>query len=93
MNGIGFEVMSALQCNNHNSEGASYFRVLASAFILVGIFLFGCSMASDTQDDSRKTKKEIPMPQTSERAASAAPIPPIDAVAYAKIETATFALG
>jgi hypothetical protein len=38
-------------------------------------------------------KKETPMAQISENAVSAAQIPPIDAVAYARVETATFALG
>ena len=85
--------MSALQCSNYNPERPSYFRPLAVAFILVGIFLFGCSMAGNAQDDPRTTKKEIPMSQTSESAVSAVPIPPIDAVAYARVETATFALG
>jgi hypothetical protein len=85
--------MSFLESNNHNPEGPSYFRALAAAFILVGIFLFGCSMACDAQDEPRTTKKEIPMAQISENAVSAAPIPPIDAVAYARVETATFALG
>ena len=85
--------MSFLQRYNHNPGGPSYFRVLAVAFILVGIFLFGCSMAGDAQDDPRTMKKEMPMARISENAVSAAPIPPIDAVAYARVETATFALG
>jgi hypothetical protein len=85
--------MSALQCSNHNPEGQSYFRALAVAFILAAIFLFGCSMGRDEQNDPRTMKKEIPMAQISENAVSAAQIPPIDAVAYARVETATFALG
>ena len=93
MHGKGLKVMSSLQCNNYNPEGPSYFRALAAVFILAGIFLFGCSMACDAQGDPRTMKKEIPMAQISENAVSEAPIPPIDAVAYARIETATFALG
>ena len=93
MHGKGLKVMSSLQCNNYNPEGPSYFRALAAVFILAGIFLFGCSMACGGQDDTRTTNKETPMVQTSESAVSAVPIPPIDAVAYARIETATFALG
>ena len=85
--------MSALQCSNHSPEGPSYFRALAAIFILAAIFLFGCSVAGDAQDDPRTMKKEIPMAQTSESAVSAVPIPPIDAVAHARVETATFALG
>ena len=93
MHGTGFKVMSALQCNNCNPEGPSYFRVLAAAFILVGSFLFGCSMASDAQDDSPATKEGMTMAQTPKSTSSTAVMPPIDAVAYARIETATFALG
>jgi hypothetical protein len=93
MNGRGFKVMSALQCNKHNSKGPSYFRVLAAVFILVGIFLFGCSMAGDAQDDPRTTKEGMTTAQTPKSTVSTAAMPPIDAVAYARIETATFALG
>jgi hypothetical protein len=50
-------------------------------------------MADDERNDPRTIKKEIPMPKTSVSAVSAVPIPPIDAVAYARVETATFALG
>ena len=85
--------MSALQRSKHNPEARTYFRTLATAFIVVGIVVCGCSMASDERNDPPTTKKEIPMAQTSESLASAAPIPPIDAVAYARVETATFALG
>ena len=85
--------MSFLQRYNHNLEAQGYFPKLASAFIVIDILLFGCSMACDAQDDPRTMKKEIPMAQISENAVSAAQIPPIDAVAYARIETATFALG
>jgi len=85
--------MSFLQRTNHNPEARSYFHKLASAFIVIGILLFGCSMADDERNDPRTTKKELSMAQTSESTVSAATIPPIDAVAYARIETATFALG
>jgi len=85
--------MTALQCNIQNSEARSYFRKLALAFIMIGILLFGCSMADDERDNPRTTKKELSMAQTSETAVPAALIPPIDAVAYARVETATFALG
>jgi len=93
MHGTGFKVMSALQCNNHEPEGPSYFRVLAAALILVGISLFGCSMAADVQDHPRTTKEGMTMAQTPKSTSSTEPIPPIDAVAYSRIETATFALG
>ena len=85
--------MSFLQRTNHNPEARSYFRKLALAFIMIGILLFGCSMADDERDNPRTTKKELSMAQTSETAVPAALIPPIDAVAYARVETATFALG
>ena len=85
--------MSALQCNSHDPEGPSYFRVLATAFILVGVFLLGCSMAGDEGDNPRATREVMTMVQSSKSTVSAAPIPPIDAVAYARVETATFALG
>jgi hypothetical protein len=93
MHGRGFKVMSALQRSKHNPEGRAYFRTLASAFIVIGILLFGCSMASGERDDSRTTKERTAMGQTSKSTVSAVPIPPIDAVAYARVETATFALG
>ena len=85
--------MSFLQRTNHNPDARSYFRKLALAFIMIGILLFGCSMADDERDNPRTTKKELSMAQTSETAVPAALIPPIDAVAYARVETATFALG
>jgi len=85
--------MSFLQRTNHNPDARSHFRKLASAFIMIGILLFGCSMADDERDNPRTTKKELSMAQTSETAVPAALIPPIDAVAYARVETATFALG
>ena len=88
-----FKVMSFLQRYNHNPEGPSYFRARALAFLIIAILVCGCSVAGDAQDDPRTMKKEIPMAQISENAVSAAPIPPIDAVAYARIGTATFALG
>jgi len=50
-------------------------------------------MADDERDNPRTTKKELSMAQTSETAVPAALIPPIDAVAYARVEKATFALG
>ena len=93
MHARGFKVMSALQCNNHNPEGPSYFRGWALVFLIIAILLCGFSMADDERNDPRTIKKEIPMPKTSVSAVSAVPIPPIDAVAYARVETATFALG
>ena len=91
--GTGFKVMSALQCNNHIPEGPAHFHAWALVFIIIAILVCGCSMASDEGNDPLTTKKGVPMAQISENAVSAAPIPPIDAVAYARIETATFALG
>ena len=88
-----FKVMSALQCNNHNLEARGYFPKLASAFIVIGILLFGCSMADDERNDPRTTKKGMTGAQTPKNTSSKAAIPPIDAVAYARIEMATFALG
>jgi len=85
--------MNDLQRNNHNLETLSYFRKLGSAFVVIGILLFGCVIADDERDIPRTTKKELSMAQTSETAVPAALIPPIDAVAYAGVETATFALG
>ena len=85
--------MSALQCSKHNPEARTYFRALATAFIVVGIVVCGCSMGSDERNNPRTTKEGIAMVQTPKSTLSTAPIPPIDAVAYARIETATFALG
>jgi len=85
--------MNALQRNKHNPDARACFRALSLAFLIIAILICGCSLSSDAQDDPRTVKKEIPMAQISENAVSPAPIPPIDAVAYARIETATFALG
>ena len=85
--------MSPLQRNKYNPGGRVYFRARALAFLIIAILVCGCSMASDERNDSRTTKQEMPMAQISENAVSAAPIPPIDAVPYARVETATFALG
>jgi len=85
--------MSLLKRNNHNLETMSYFNKLGSTFVVIGILLFGCSMADDERENRGTTKKEVSMVQTSETAVPAALIPPIDAVAYARVETATFALG
>ena len=85
--------MSALQRKKDNSEVRAYFRALATAFIVVGILLSGCSMASDERNNPRTTKEGTTMAQTPKSTLSTAPTPPIDAVAYARIETATFALG
>jgi Na+/H+ antiporter NhaC len=93
MHGKGLKVMSSLQCNNYNPEGPSYFRALAAVFILAAVFLFGCSISSDERSEPRTTKEGVSMAQTPKNTSSTAPIPPIDAVAYARVETATFALG
>jgi hypothetical protein len=85
--------MSALQCNNHNPEGPSYFRALAATFILAATFLFGCGMGRDEQNDPRTIKERMTIAQTPKSTSSRAAMPPIDAVAYARVETATFALG
>ena len=85
--------MSALQHNKHNPEARSYFRTLASAFIVIGILLFGCSMARDEQDDPRTIKEGMTIAQTPKSTSSSAARPPIDAEAYASVETATCALG
>jgi hypothetical protein len=85
--------MSSLQPKKYNAEALAYFHARALAFLIIAILVCGCSMASDEGNNPPRTKKEIPMAQTSESLASAAPIPPIDAVAYARVETATFALG
>jgi len=85
--------MNALQRNKNNPEARPYFHALATAFIVVGILLSGCSMASDERNNPRTTKEGMTMAQTTNNTLSTAPTPPIDAVAYARIETATFALG
>jgi hypothetical protein len=85
--------ISALQHNKHNPEARAYFRALATVFIAVGILLSGCSMASVERDNPGTTKEGISMVQAPKSTLSTAPMPPIDAVAYARIERATFALG
>ena len=85
--------MSSSQRKKYKVEAPAYFQAWALAFFIIAILVCACSMASDEGNDSLTTKKEIPMAQISENAVSAAPIPPIDAVAYARVETATFALG
>jgi glucose uptake protein GlcU len=85
--------MSALQGNEDNPEARTYFGALATAFIVLGILLCGCHMASDERNNPRTTKKGITVAQTPKSTLSMASMPPIDAVAYARIETATFALG
>jgi hypothetical protein len=85
--------MSSLQPKKYNAEALAYFHAWALAFLIIAILVCGCSMASDEGNDPPTTKKGVPMAQISENAVSAAPIPPIDAVAYARVETATFALG
>jgi hypothetical protein len=88
-----FKVMSALQCDNHNPEGRAYGSALGSAFIVIGILLCGCSMGSDERNNPRTAAEGVTMAQTLKSTLSAPQMPPIDAVAYARIETATFALG
>jgi hypothetical protein len=88
-----FKLVSPFELNKYNLDSPAYFRAWALAFIIIAILVNGCSMVSDEANDPPTTKKEIPMAQTSESAVSAATIPPIDAVAYARVETATFALG
>ena len=85
--------MNASQHNKRNPGARSYFLTLASGYIMVGIFLFGCSMARDEQDDPRTTKEGMTIAQTPKSTLSTVAMPPIDAEAYARIETATFALG
>jgi hypothetical protein len=88
-----FKVMSALQCNNHNPDARACFRALSLAFLIIAILICGCSLSSDEQSDPRMTKEGMSMAQTPKNTSSTVPIPPIDAVAYARVETATFALG
>ena len=85
--------MSSLQRKKYNSEAPAYFHAWALASLIIAILVCGCSMVSDEGNDPRITKKEIPMAQTSKSTVSAAPIPPIDVEAHARVETATFALG
>jgi hypothetical protein len=93
MHGKGLKVMSSLQCNNYNPEGPSYFRALSLAFLIIAILICGCSLSSDERSDPRTTKEGMIMAQTPKNTSSTAAMPPIDAVAYARVETATFALG
>ena len=85
--------MSALQRSKHNPEGRAYFRAVATAFIVVGILLCGCRMGSDERNNPRTSKEGRTMAQTPMSTLSTVPIPPIDAVAYTRTETATFAMG
>jgi len=85
--------MRSLERKKYSPEAPSYFHAWALAFIIIAILVCGCSLASDEANDPRTTKKEISMAQISKNAVSVAPVPPIDAVAYARVETATFALG
>ena len=85
--------MSSLQRKKYKLEAPAYFHVWALAFLIIAILVCGCSMAGDEGDNPRATGEVMTMVQSSKSTVSAAPIPPIDAVAYVRVKTATFALG
>ena len=85
--------MSSMQRNKYNPDGRVYFRAWALAFLIMAILLFGCSMASDEREDPRTTKEGTIMVQAPKSTVPTSPMPPIDAETYARVETATFALG
>jgi hypothetical protein len=85
--------MNALQCNKHNPDVGACFRALSLAFLIIAILICGCSISSDERSDPRTIIEGMTMAQASKSTICTAPTPPIDAVAYARVETATFALG
>jgi hypothetical protein len=85
--------MNALQRNKHNPDARAYFRAVSLAFLIIAILICGCSLSSDERSDPRTTKEGMSKAQTPKNTSSTTAMPPIDAVAYARVETATFALG